>query len=56
VLENVESVQALAQVNARRLSRDELLWRLSDIVRRSGVDDAEILIRQLERHTQTRGS
>ena len=41
-----EGVDHLSELSA--LSASALLWRVSDILRRSGVSDADQLIRQLE--------
>lgn len=45
-----ESVTRLDELADPRKATAPLLWRVADILRRSGVEDAEALIEKLERH------
>lgn len=44
-----ESVETIAEL--ARESRDSTLWRAAHLIRQTGADDAERIIRQLERLT-----
>lgn len=44
-----EAVASLHEIATRWRSRQELLWRVADILQRSGVEDADLLLRELER-------
>lgn len=46
-----EGVPHLSVIANDRASRDALLCRISDLLRRTGVEDAELLIRDIERRT-----
>lgn len=43
-----EGVSSLAEIADPATGRAALLWRVSDIIRRSNVEDAEGLVRRLE--------
>lgn len=45
-----EEVSRLADLADPCRSRAALLWRASDLIRRTGVEDAEVVVRALERN------
>ena len=44
-----EGVANLAELADPQRSRAALLWRVADVLRRSGVEDGESLVRRLEK-------